>query len=139
MRSRSTGWPPCDVAPELKSMIELLGRRLPLTSTRTWTPERPRRPAGRVRLLNDELPTVVDWKDGTSCVSASRSCMPPPSFSSSSPPITSIGVGLEMTVRSEEHTSELQSLMRISYAVFCLTQKIHDTQENTQEHMNNKQ
>src|SRR3546814_2252666 len=26
-------------------------------------------------------------------------------------------------VRSEEHTSELQSLMRISYAVFCLQQK----------------
>src|SRR3546814_10266837 len=26
--------------------------------------------------------------------------------------------------RSEEHTSELQSLMRISYAVFCLTKKI---------------
>src|SRR3546814_2145629 len=29
--------------------------------------------------------------------------------------------------RSEEHTSELQSLMRISYAVFCLKQKIHLT------------
>src|SRR3546814_6585603 len=28
--------------------------------------------------------------------------------------------------RSEEHTSELQSLMRISYAVFCLKQKIHN-------------
>src|SRR3546814_5520007 len=28
-----------------------------------------------------------------------------------------------ITGRSEEHTSELQSLMRISYAVFCLTQK----------------
>src|SRR3546814_4640089 len=27
------------------------------------------------------------------------------------------------TYRSEEHTSELQSLMRISYAVFCLKQK----------------
>src|SRR3546814_6321074 len=27
------------------------------------------------------------------------------------------------TDRSEEHTSELQSLMRISYAVFCLTKK----------------
>src|SRR3546814_8342283 len=27
--------------------------------------------------------------------------------------------------RSEEHTSELQSLMRISYAVFCLTKKTH--------------
>src|SRR3546814_1771904 len=28
-----------------------------------------------------------------------------------------------MTSRSEEHTSELQSLMRISYAVFCLKKK----------------
>src|SRR3546814_2262400 len=27
-------------------------------------------------------------------------------------------------IRSEEHTSELQSLMRISYAVFCLNKKI---------------
>src|SRR3546814_10886201 len=30
--------------------------------------------------------------------------------------------------RSEEHTSELQSLMRISYAVFCLKKKIRATQ-----------
>src|SRR3546814_7716923 len=30
---------------------------------------------------------------------------------------------LFQTVRSEEHTSELQSLMRISYAVFCLKKK----------------
>src|SRR3546814_6051994 len=30
---------------------------------------------------------------------------------------------LNSTMRSEEHTSELQSLMRISYAVFCLKQK----------------
>src|SRR3546814_3353431 len=29
--------------------------------------------------------------------------------------------------RSEEHTSELQSLMRISYAVFCLKNKTHTT------------
>src|SRR3546814_1222658 len=29
----------------------------------------------------------------------------------------------EIIVRSEEHTSELQSLMRISYAVFCLKKK----------------
>src|SRR3546814_2401224 len=28
-----------------------------------------------------------------------------------------------VTIRSEEHTSELQSLMRISYAVFCLKKK----------------
>src|SRR3546814_3591133 len=30
---------------------------------------------------------------------------------------------LQKPIRSEEHTSELQSLMRISYAVFCLTKK----------------
>src|SRR3546814_7763816 len=31
--------------------------------------------------------------------------------------------GAPIYLRSEEHTSELQSLMRLSYAVFCLTQK----------------
>src|SRR3546814_3988848 len=35
--------------------------------------------------------------------------------------------------RSEEHTSELQSLMRISYAVFCLKKK---TQKSTHKHNN---
>src|SRR3546814_2135504 len=35
-------------------------------------------------------------------------------------------VELLMRLRSEEHTSELQSLMRISYAVFCLKKK-HNT------------
>src|SRR3546814_4889507 len=47
--------------------------------------------------------------------------------------------------RSEEHTSELQSLMRISYAVFCLKKKkkmphtINNTIEHThtQKHINN--
>src|SRR3546814_7972099 len=33
------------------------------------------------------------------------------------------GSELDIIVRSEEHTSELQSLMRISYAVFCLQKK----------------
>src|SRR3546814_4913457 len=33
--------------------------------------------------------------------------------------------------RSEEHTSELQSLMRISYAVFCLKKKKHKRQKDT--------
>src|SRR3546814_3445547 len=35
-------------------------------------------------------------------------------------------------VRSEEHTSELQSLMRTSYAVFCLKKKKNNTQQQTQ-------
>src|SRR3546814_9209876 len=34
-----------------------------------------------------------------------------------------VDLGLQMRGRSEEHTSELQSLMRISYAVFCLKKK----------------
>src|SRR3546814_8180805 len=33
-------------------------------------------------------------------------------------------------LRSEEHTSELQSLMRISYAVFCLKKKTNVTNNN---------
>src|SRR3546814_3745743 len=35
------------------------------------------------------------------------------------------GEDCEIWPRSEEHTSELQSLMRISYAVFCLQKKTH--------------
>src|SRR3546814_5787231 len=35
--------------------------------------------------------------------------------------------------RSEEHTSELQSLMRISYAVFCLKKKKKHNQTNTKQ------
>src|SRR3546814_1288427 len=41
------------------------------------------------------------------------------------PPSLAQGLGLVvLIVRSEEHTSELQSLMRISYAVSCLKKKI---------------
>src|SRR3546814_7010301 len=37
----------------------------------------------------------------------------------------SFSLGALLISRSEEHTSELQSLMRISYAVFCLKKKKH--------------
>src|SRR3546814_8549465 len=55
----------------------------------------------------------------TSCTGKSRS---------SSPKIWSVATTLPTPAiagrfRSEEHTSELQSLMRISYAVFCLKKK----------------
>src|SRR3546814_6634646 len=49
-------------------------------------------------------------------------------------PRTEPGLG---KTRSEEHTSELQSLMRISYAVFCLKKKKktkEDTSRKTQTH-----
>src|SRR3546814_6074756 len=39
------------------------------------------------------------------------------------PPHASCHLALIVSARSEEHTSELQSLMRISYAVFCLKKK----------------
>src|SRR3546814_2145405 len=38
--------------------------------------------------------------------------------------------------RSEEHTSELQSLMRISYAVFCLKKKKYHQNPNTSKILN---
>src|SRR3546814_6743205 len=42
--------------------------------------------------------------------------------------------------RSEEHTSELQSLMRISYAVFCLKKKKHqNTTKNAVPHMQHQE
>src|SRR3546814_2453016 len=39
---------------------------------------------------------------------------------------------IRSAARSEEHTSELQSLMRISYAVFCLKKKKNISYPNTQ-------
>src|SRR3546814_2737917 len=39
--------------------------------------------------------------------------------------------GTNQGVRSEEHTSEFQSLMRISYAVFCLKEKTQTPKHNT--------
>src|SRR3546814_9216032 len=41
-----------------------------------------------------------------------------------------LGVANTTISRSEEHTSELQSLMRISYAVFCLKKKTNNTTTN---------
>src|SRR3546814_8449196 len=45
---------------------------------------------------------------------------------SDTPPNSSLDWAAAL-VRSEEHTSELQSLMRISYAIFCLKKKIKET------------
>src|SRR3546814_6218240 len=44
-------------------------------------------------------------------------------------------IPLQFDPRSEEHTSELQSLMRISYAVFCLKKKT--TNITTRSHIHN--
>src|SRR3546814_3022013 len=47
-------------------------------------------------------------------------------------------IGDAANVRSEEHTSELQSLMRISYAVFCLKKKNRKKQKHTYNNKHNK-
>src|SRR3546814_1321795 len=46
-----------------------------------------------------------------------------PLLSSAVRPSRRVSAPSETRIRSEEHTSELQSLMRISYAVFCLKKK----------------
>src|SRR3546814_7583572 len=45
--------------------------------------------------------------------------------------VLAMGISAALNARSEEHTSELQSLMRTSYAVFCLKKKKH-TEQPTQ-------
>src|SRR3546814_6597377 len=67
------------------------------------------------------------WKSTARCPSC-RSCCSRPTTPS---PIPSAAAAVNphstearSTARSEEHTSELQSLMRISYAVFCLKKKL---------------
>src|SRR3546814_8060101 len=47
-----------------------------------------------------------------------------------------VAIGAAAVSRSEEHTSELQSLMRISYAVFCLKKKTTLTKHHTHNHAN---
>src|SRR3546814_4610485 len=53
--------------------------------------------------------------------------------SGASGPIIAPSIAARMR-RSEEHTSELQSLMRISYAVFCLKKKKHTSSDMNLSH-----
>src|SRR3546814_2767302 len=63
---------------------------------------------------------MVDTPDDTTNLAANVMEQPEPV----SPPTLSImRPSVSDEARSEEHTSELQSLMRISYAVFCLKKK----------------
>src|SRR3546814_4551920 len=63
--------------------------------------------------------TVADWTLIDSAASARAL-----SASLAKAPIeTELWTSISHAIKSEEHTSELQSLMRISYAVFCLKKK----------------
>src|SRR3546814_3578900 len=65
----------------------------------------------------DQIFRIIEWLCGGR---AKRYC-----HLVNAPPRSSAAAARSFTVplRSEEHTSELQSLMRISYAVFCLKKK----------------
>src|SRR3546814_1027428 len=64
---------------------------------------------------------------GVRNVSSSRTSRKPASLISTGSNPSALGW---VSWRSEEHTSELQSLMRISYAVFCLKKKKHQLKTN---------
>src|SRR3546814_6973077 len=77
--------------------------------------------AGKEKPKDDELPTAVadlekQIKEHTSDLTAIL-------------PVGGVSANPKEG-RSEEHTSELQSLMRISYAVFCLKKKNHSQSHN---------
>src|SRR3546814_9050517 len=85
-----------------------------------WEPERPAAnslrllPSGPDRVGEDCVrPTPAAHMAAAAGKCKMRRSGPPPCPQSS----------FEINARSEEHTSELQSLMRISYAVFCLKKK----------------
>src|SRR3546814_1076760 len=76
---------------------------------------------GRMNPAVQSISTRSRGCNDVSRAQTSRTCMSHPRIASS----------VEMIFRSEEHTSELQSLMRISYAVFCLKKK---KQQNKRPH-----
>src|SRR3546814_3745545 len=87
-----------------------------------------KQPASHTDLLPAEIPLsagmrVNHWKDPTWLTQRS----------------TPIRPSRPEAARSEEHTSELQSLMRISYAVFCLKKKKHENLQTTINNICNKQ
>src|SRR3546814_2909636 len=67
--------------------------------------------------IGTSVPSAICWRT----MGCGKMPMPPPSSA------MSIIVRILLHRRSEEHTSELQSLMRISYAVFCLQKKKEHT------------
>src|SRR3546814_10034503 len=119
--------------------------RPPPRSTRTDTPFPTRRSsdlcAGRVacnvaRIRQSRNPGP---RDGTDCAAPRIALVPFASlrrhakrFACRRDGGVDVGIavrGTDESGRSEEHTSELQSLMRRSYAVFCLNKKNTTTQE----------
>src|SRR3546814_4668265 len=99
--------------------------RRPPRSTRTdtllpyTTLFRSMRPAARVALSTASFPVRLTRSSTCPTLPGSARPRPPPGRSCAPAALA------PRRARSEEHTSELQSLMRISYAVFCLKKKTY--------------
>src|SRR3546814_5870095 len=85
-------------------------------------------PGGRDHLGQRQQRVAVIVKDPLGLVGNDQSALPDGVLRSDAGG-TAVGVARQRLDRSEEHTSELQSLMRISYAVFCLKKKTKQQQQ----------
>src|SRR3546814_4714050 len=85
--------------------------------------------AERIRCMKIGLLTMIDRgaptraQIGRQAWGGLKWTMPVRPSSDAEAAIVGLGIVRTWVYRSEEHTSELQSLMRISYAVFCLKKK----------------
>src|SRR3546814_10361585 len=88
------------------------------------------------------FPYTTLFRSTASCCTMRRFCRPDSSMRRSSEPTPALKTstprklssGRARAIRSEEHTSELQSLMRISYAVSCLKKKHNISLYTNQQH-----
>src|SRR3546814_10182608 len=89
---------------------------------------------GHTLSLHDALPiSTTRWPSGPTRSPTPSSPSSSSGTSTASPPSAGARASRHPPLRSEEHTSELQSLMRNSYAVFCLKKK-HKHRQYTQHH-----
>src|SRR3546814_7391609 len=109
----SSDLPPC-VAPSISTAI----RRGP-SSTKLDASDTPPSKWIRMRSRSTSMRSTVAAKPGAPAIQQARSAR------------------TKDTNRSEEHTSELQSLMRISYAVFCLKKKNTHNRGHRSDRMDN--
>src|SRR3546814_5892968 len=102
-------------------MVAALRYRIPKTSSRAITS-----PAGTADTMEVMAPVALDLAAMRRVVEREGGCIVWGGNVRLSP-----ADDILIRVRSEEHTSELQSLMRISYAVFCLKKKIQKVNKTT--------
>src|SRR3546814_7236201 len=86
-----------------------------------------------LRAVGEGHISTIAFREGTISPGRELTLAPQPTFATTAMlGVHQVGnqvdrISVHCDPRSEEHTSELQSLMRISYAVFCLKKKHHTT------------